>query len=543
LRDVPERVDEFFRLRFFKFSSRTKRFWIFKNLIEDVYSFERFVSFTEYQELFKDKGGEDLTKIRNRYPAFKLMEINNERQKSKANNNYANSLSGYFTLMKSRNKKLRKIYNETHKVRLPEASRESHTYIVGGTKSGKSELLKHLILQDILRGDKCVILIEPNGDLAEQVARQKDLDPERLVYIDCSLSPHTPHINPFEMISTDEGLEIEKQSQIIRIALQQICQSDGQPITLQMQSILQPCLEIVARLRGTLKDVQRFMVSSRNKDLKDIGLLLPKHSEFFEHTFDGGNLSISKNGIFQKLMNVLNLSAFRNLFCGKTTVDLKKAIEEKKIIVFNLSKGKLGAIASEHIGKMLIAILQNIIFQRAVLKEDQRVPMNIYVDEFQDFINDSIEEIFVQGRKYKVSLTVACQVVGQKMTAEMTRVVLGNTSCKFIGRNGYESLRIMSKETFTEIDELRDLETGQFFSVIDKRNGFILEVGTDYLKDKTCMNDEERAKVLQQQIKKHYQVRPQWDEIEIQEPIATNRIPPKQFRSERVKTTPFNPKY
>lgn len=123
-------------------------------------------------------------------------------------------------------------------------------------------------------------------------------------------------------------------------------------------------------------------------------------------------------------MNVLNLSSFRHLFCGTTTIDLKKAIEEKKVIVFNLSKGKLGAIASEHIGKMLIAILQNIIFQRAALKDDERTPTNIYVDEFQDFINESIEEIFVQGRKYKVSLTVACQVVGQKMTTDMTKVIL-----------------------------------------------------------------------------------------------------------------------
>lgn len=123
-------------------------------------------------------------------------------------------------------------------------------------------------------------------------------------------------------------------------------------------------------------------------------------------------------------MNVLNLSSFKHLFCGTTTIDLKKAIEEKKVIVFNLSKGKLGAIASEHIGKMLIAILQNIIFQRAALKDEERIPTNIYVDEFQDFINESIEEIFVQGRKYKVSLTVACQVVGQKMTTDMTRVVL-----------------------------------------------------------------------------------------------------------------------
>lgn len=112
-------VDEFFRLRFVKFNNRTKWFWIFKNIIEDVRIFERFVSFTEYQELFKDKGGEDLTKIRNRYPAFKLMEIKDERQKSKANNSYPNSTIGYFTLMQRKNKKLRNLYDQAHPIRLP----------------------------------------------------------------------------------------------------------------------------------------------------------------------------------------------------------------------------------------------------------------------------------------------------------------------------------------------------------------------------------------------------------------------------------------
>lgn len=101
----------------------------------------------------------------------------------------------------------------------------------------------------------------------------------------------------------------------------------------------------------------------------------------------------------------------------------------------------------------------------------------------------------------------------------------------------------MSKETFTEIEELKDLATGKFFSVIDKRNGFILEVPTKHLRDKTCITDEERAQVLENQIKKYYDIRQQRDEVETQESITTNRIPPQKFRLERVKTASFNPKY
>lgn len=101
----------------------------------------------------------------------------------------------------------------------------------------------------------------------------------------------------------------------------------------------------------------------------------------------------------------------------------------------------------------------------------------------------------------------------------------------------------MSKETFTEIEELKDLGTGMFFSVIDKRNGFILEVPTKHLSNKTCITDQERETVLKNQIKKYYDIRLQRDEIETQEPIANNRIPPHQFRLERFKTASFNPKY
>ncbi len=73
---------------------------------------------------------------------------------------------------------------------------------------------------------------------------------------------------------------------------------------------------------------------------------------------------------------------------------------------------------------MIVAIIQNLIFHRAGINAELRTPTRIYIDEFQDFVNKSSEEIFVQGRKYNVGLTVASQIVGQKMTTEMTKIVL-----------------------------------------------------------------------------------------------------------------------
>lgn len=394
------------------------------------------------------------------------------------------------------------------------------------------------MIQDIAKQDKAVILIEPNGDLSEQIARQQTLDKERLVYIDCSLAGFSPCINPFDLINLDNELDIEKQSQVIRNALIQIFAWIGQPITLQMQSLLQPCLEIVAKERGTLLDLQRFMVDGLNEDLLEAGKQSPKHGEFFMYKFNESSLAISRQGIYQKLMNLLNFSVFSDFFCGKTTIDIKQAIDEKKVILFNLSKGKLGEYSSSYIGMMMVAIIQNLIFHRANIPVEQRVPLRIYIDEFQDFVSESSEQIFVQGRKYHVGLAVASQIVGQKMTAEMTKIVLGNTDVKFIGVNGYQSLSVMSRETYTEIEELNKLSVGRFFCKIFTGQSFVLEVPKDHLDTSTCVGVTQWEELFQEQLSKFYAKRYSL----VAKPAATS-FNTSGFRALSIQDEVFIPKY
>jgi len=208
-------------------------------------------------------------------------------------NSRSNDLDGYIKLMEWKNPKLWNIFNTSYPVRLPD-NKGKHWYVVGGTGSGKSELLKHLMIQDIEKGDKAIVVIEPNGDLSEQIARQQCLDKSRLVYIDCSQPDSSPSINPFDLINVDNELDIEKQSQVIRNALTQIFNRVGQPITLQMQSLLQPCMEIVAKQKGTLSDLQRFMVDGLNSDLLEAGIQSQKHGDFFKYKFNDNNLLISR---------------------------------------------------------------------------------------------------------------------------------------------------------------------------------------------------------------------------------------------------------
>jgi energy-coupling factor transporter ATP-binding protein EcfA2 len=502
LRDVPNCIDDFYRLWFSRFLKRFSWLDWFGLRAEHLFARQRFISFAEFQETHS-KNSPSVSDFQK--PAFRLLKVNSMIEFERFRNKSPNTVDTYFNLMKNQNSTLFARFGEWDKAQLPEIERGKHTYIVGGTGSGKSEVIKRLAMEDILRGDSSVILIEPNGDLSEQIAKQKDLDKNRLVYFDFSYLPATPHLNPFEFLQNSENqLEVEKQMQVIRAALVQIFDGEGQPLTTQMQSILQPCLDIIAKQKGDLKDLQRFVLDGENEALLEIGKQDPKHRDFFSFKFSQNNLGISKSGIYQKLQFLLGLSAFSDLFCGKSTLDLVKAIEQKKIIIFNLSKGNLGNYASIFIGKMLIAVLQNLIFQRATIAEEKRTPTKIYIDEFQDYINESVKEMFVQGRKYKVSLTVASQIVGQGMTAEMTKLVLGNTNIKLVGLNGYESLRIMSKETSTEIEELQKLNVGRFFCRIGNAQGFIVHIPKDRLSMTTCIDEYEWQDVLKEQRRKYY---------------------------------------
>lgn len=156
---------------------------------------------------------------------------------------------------------------------------------------------------------------------------------------------------------------------------------------------------------------------------------------------------------------------------------------------------------------MMIATIESLIFQRANLKQKDRVPISIYVDEAQDFVGESIEQMLVQGRKYGVSLTLATQIVGQKMTTELTKIILGNTETKFIGKNGQDSLRVMSRESYAELDDLRRLDTGQFYTRIGNASGFILKVPSKRKDNDTCITDEEWTQRMKEQTMRYYRPR------------------------------------
>jgi hypothetical protein len=368
---------------------------------------------------------------------------------------------------------------------------------------------------------------------------QKDLPPERLIYVTFDIDKRTTCINPFELIKGTTDKDIEVQTQLIRSVLNNIFEDDGDKLTPSQHSIIEACLDVVVRQKGTLKDLLRFMVEDVNTELIEAGKNIPKHQEFFETSFNNPALKVSKFALYKKISNLLNLSSVSDFICGETSINLQKAIKDKKVIVFNVNKGSIGEYASKYIGKLVLAIIQNLVFQRANIpvKDREAQPLRIFVDEVQDFMTESIGVMFAQCRKYNVSLFIASQVVGQKMSAEMTKIILSSTNVKFAGINGYGTLKVMSQENYADIADLRKLSVGQFFCRIGEAQGFILNVPDTNLKDKTCKSAEDWKSVLDGQMR-YYRSVDKPKTIPKRE-----KTPPNKLKKEELGGGKITPKY
>jgi molybdopterin converting factor small subunit len=387
-------------------------------------------------------------------------------------------------------------------VKVADKAREAHTYIIGASKSGKSELIKDLIFTDFQRGNKSVILIEPHGDLAEQVAKLKDKDNKNLVYIDFTLDPEkTPVLNPFD-ISDRSSENIEIQAQALIDAFEDIL---GAEFSTQMEELLGATIRTLMQTgKGDFWELRRFMDDENNSDLVTAGKASPNPKDrlfFNDGSFNQQSYKPTKNSLKSKIGTYLGYAVFRNFTTGKSTIDLKKLTDGKKWIIFNLSKGNIGKKVSPILGRFVIASLQNIILQRA--KTTHRTPVYLYIDEFQNYTSETIEEIFSESRKYGFHLTVAHQNTGQ-LLGKMKDLIFSNTSVKIVGRNDTEQLKKLSNQILTEFEELDKLTTGNFYMRVEKNEAQKIKVGTKLIDNKYSMTPQEWEQVKAEQLDEFY---------------------------------------
>lgn len=357
-------------------------------------------------------------------------------------------------------------YNEfrgTRKpVRLSRQDRQRHLYVVGQTGVGKSVFLENVALQDMISGDGFAF-IDPHGDTAERLLCMVPKErTEDVIYFSPADMDYPLGLNMFEF-------NLPEQKDFI---IQECINMLYKLYDPQRQGIISPRFERIftnsALLLmadpggGTFVDIPKLLLDptfmkSKLQYVTDQNVLdfWLKEWPASQRSNDAGDMIAwvtSKFGAF------LSNEMMRNIIGQtKSSFDLREIMDNKKILLVNLSKGRTGELNSRLLGMIFVMKFQAAAMSRANIPEDQRQDFCLYVDEFQNFSTDSFATIMSEARKYRLSLTVANQFTTQ-LTDEIRDAVFGNmgTIVSFrIGQNDVDSLARYFQPLFDGDDLLR----------------------------------------------------------------------------------------
>jgi len=356
---------------------------------------------------------------------------------------------------------------------IPYKNLKRSAYISGKAGSGKSELMKLLFYgiqkRSQSKNSATLVAIDPHGDLVRQIKNfhLNRANRERVIYIDPYLKEgYTPVINPLELSSKDER-SIDVMAQQISKVFKELIGRGGNDtkVSTNMDAVLIPCIYTLLRKGdATLEDLQRFMDDNYNKDLVALGKKSPhkRHRTFFEREFHNSLLNISKSSIRIKLQSLLNYPTFANILCGKSTIDLEHELNSGKVILFNLSKGRIGDETSKAFGAFLVAFMSGIAMKREAIPEKQRKPTFAFIDECHNYIIESTKDILAEARKYALHLILANQYIFQ-ISKDYQQEIKSNTDVKIAGRNDQDHFKNLAPSMGVKTDQLNKLKNHNFY--------------------------------------------------------------------------------
>ncbi len=321
-----------------------------------------------------------------------------------------------------------------------------HTYIVGKTGTGKSTLIQTMVIQDIHAG-RGVCLLDPHGDLVEKVyksiptERQKDI-----IYFNVPEVSLTLKYNPFKKVS------YEKRSLVASSILDVFKKLWSDAWGVKLEHILRyVILTLLDQPNATIADIPKVLLDKSYRRQAITHVKNPSIKDFWEKEFNGFN----KYDLLPALNKIGGMLAHpvikRVLIENPNEISLRKAMDEKKIVLVNLSKGHLGEDVAHILGALLISSISSAAFSRVDTGEESRVPFMVYMDEFHNFTTLSLVNMFSELRKFKVGMTLAHQYMDQ-LDDEIRSAILGNAGTIISFRVGPEDAQFMALEMFPVFD-------------------------------------------------------------------------------------------
>lgn len=367
-------------------------------------------------------------------------------------------------------------------IKIARDDRRRHMYIIGRTGVGKTEVMKYMAMQDVQNGEG-VCIIDPHGDFIEDIL------------------PHVPKeraedVILFEPFDTERPmglnmLEVTSEEQK-DFAVQEMISIFYKLVT--DPAMLGPMFEHNMRNAmltlmadeehpGTLVEIPRIFTDDEFQKYKTGKLKDPMVRAFWEKEMaktSANQKSEMLGYLISKVGRFVENSMMRNIVGqGKSAFNFRDVMDNQKILLVNLAKGKVGEINAKLLGLILVSKIQMAALSRADIKrEEDRKDFYLYVDEFQNFITDAFSSILSEARKYHLNLIIAHQFLAQLAqgagahgagSSDLRDAVFGNTGSIVSFRIGVEDAEVMAKEfapTFNEFDLLNIERFNSFMKIM-----------------------------------------------------------------------------
>ncbi len=334
-------------------------------------------------------------------------------------------------------------------IRLSTNDRRRHTYIIGQTGTGKSVLLENLAFQDMMDG-KGFAFVDPHGDSVEALLGKVPKERvEDVIYFNPGDMTNPIGLNMFEFDHEDQ------KDFLVQEAINMLYGLYDPGHT----GIVGPRLEHIFRnaalllmadpAGGTFIDIPKVLIDqdymkSKLKYVTDQTVI-----DFWTKEFPASQRSNEAGEVISWVVSkfgpFISNDSMRNIIGQtKSGFNLRDIMDGKKILLVNLSKGRMGELNSKLLGIIFVMKFQAAAMGRANIPEDERVDFSLYVDEFQNFATESFESILSEARKYRLNLILGNQFMTQ-LTDKIREAIIGNVGTVIAGRIGVTDAELMVK--------------------------------------------------------------------------------------------------
>ncbi len=398
--------------------------------------------------------------------------------------------------------------------------RRRHVYVIGKTGMGKSNLLENMAVQDIRNGEG-VCVVDPHGEVAEKMLRA--IPPARIndvIYFNPADKEFPIAFNILEAVDEDKKNLVASGMMGV---FKKIWPDVWSP---RMEYILNNTILALLDYPGsTMLGVNRMMFDKDFRKRVYPKIKDPVVKSFWINEFDKWEDKFRKEAVAaiqNKVGQFLSSSVIRHIVGQpKSTIDMRDIMDNQKILIVNLSKGRIGEDSMRLLGGMIVTKIQLAAMGRVEIPESERKDFYLYVDEFQNFATESFANILSEARKYKLNLILAHQYINQLIFDHNTVVrdaIFGNVGTIVSFRVGAEDAEHLEKE-YEPVFTMNDIVNLNKYSIylklmIDGVAGDAFSASTlpPFDLEDTRQNEEKVIRISRERYGK--------DRVEVEEKIA-----------------------